>query len=163
MFFKQADIFWGMNKDFVAEIMKLATTESHAEGKTLFQVGSQASHFYVLIKGCVKLSIGEGGQVVHVVSKAGEAFGWSSLIGRNVYSASAECMNPTNLLKFDSQNLQSVLEKNSENGMIFFKRLAATLGNRLIQSYGMISSTVGEEAATSFGTGQVLSADAAEI
>ena len=163
MYLQQKDIFEAMPKDFVKEIMDISVTESHQQGEVLFRDGERAEAFYVLLQGRVKLSLGETGQIVYVVSNAGEAFGWSSLIGRNVYSASAECINPTNLLKFDSQNLQSVLEKNSENGMIFFKRLAATLGNRLIQSYGMISSTVGEEATTSFGTGQVLSADAAEI
>lgn len=163
MYFKQADIFWGMSKDFVAEIMKLATTESHKEGKLLFRAGSPANHFYILIKGHVKLTLGENGQVVYVVNKAGEAFGWSSLIGREVYSAAAECSSPTNLLKFERQELQKVLENDPENGLIFFKRLAMILGNRLLQSYDMISSAVRAELTTSFGTGQVLASDATEL
>ena len=120
MYIKQADIFWGMKKDFVAEIMNLATTQSCIEGQLLFQAGNPANLFYVLIKGRVKLSIGEDGQIVYIVSKAGESFGWSSLVGRDTYSASAECVGPANLLKFDGQLLQKALEEDSENGLIFF-------------------------------------------
>ena len=163
MYFKQADIFWGMSKGFVAEIMKQAMTESHKEGKLLFRAGSPANHFYILIKGNVKLTIGEDAHVVYVVSKGGEAFGWSSLIDRDVYSATAECSNPTNLLKFERRKLQKVLENDSENGLIFFKRLAMILGNRLLQSYGMISSVVQTELTPSFGTRQVLVSDATEL
>jgi CRP-like cAMP-binding protein len=129
----------------------------------LFRAGSPASHFYILIKGNVKLKIGEDGHVVYIVSKAGEAFGWSSLIDRDVYSATAECSNPTNLLKFERQELQKVLENDSKNGLIFFKRLAMILGNRLLQSYDMISSAAQAELTTSFGTGQVLVSDATEL
>jgi len=163
MYFKQADIFGGMSKDFVAEIMKPATTESHKEGKLLFRAGSPANHFYILIKGHVKLTIGEDRHVVYIVSRPGEAFGWSSLIDRDVYSATAECVNPTNLMKFERQELQKVLENDSKNGLIFFKRLAMILGNRLLQSYDMISSAVQTELTTSFGTGQVLVSDATEL
>ena len=99
MYFKQGDIFWGMNREFVGEIMKLAVTESYNTGDMLFRTGDSADHFYIMTKGQVKLSIGDTGQVVYIVSKAGEAFGWSSLIGREEYSATAECLSPTNLLK----------------------------------------------------------------
>ncbi len=99
MYFKQGDIFWGMNREFVGEIMKSAETESYNKGDMLFRTGDSADHFYIMTKGQIKLGIGDAGHVVYIVSKAGESFGWSSLIGREEYSATAECLSPTNLLK----------------------------------------------------------------
>ena len=162
MYFKQAEIFWGLNKEFVGQIMKIAVTESHRNGDFLFRGGDPADHFYILIKGQVKLSIGQAGHVVYIVNKAGEAFGWSSLIGRDVYSASAECAVATNLLKLENEKLQKIMEKDSDNGMIFFRRFAMVLGNRLLQSYNMISSAPQAEASISFGTGQVFATEATE-
>ena len=133
MYLKQKDIFWAMSKDFVKEVMNISETESHKEGKFLFQEGDLANQFYILLKGRVKLSLGEIGQVVYVVSNAGEAFGWSSLTGRDAYTASAECLTQTKLLKWDKEKLQNVLEKDPANGIFFFKRLAELLGNRLVQ------------------------------
>lgn len=163
MYFKQGDIFWGMNREFVGEIMKLAMNESYNTGDTLFHTGDSADHFYIMTKGQIKLSIGDAGHVVYIVSKAGEAFGWSSLIGRVAYSATAECLSSTNLLKLNGEKLQKILEKDSDNGMIFFKRLSMVLGNRLLQSYKMISSATQAETSISFGTGQVLASEAAEL
>lgn len=162
MYFKQGDIFWGMNKEFVGEIMKAALTESYSKGDILFRTGDPADHFFILTKGQIKLSIGENGYSVYIVSKAGEAFGWSSLIGRDAYSATAECLSPTKLLKMGGDELQKILEKDADNGMIFYKRLSGILGNRLLQSYKMISSATRADTSMSFGTGQVVTSETVE-
>ena len=156
MYLKQKDIFGAMSKEFAKEIMKISVIESHQEGESLFREGDPANTFYVLLKGCVKLSLGDIGQVVYIVSNAGEAFGWSSLIGRGNYSASAESMAPTKLLKFDREKLQKVLEKDTANSLILFKRLAEILGNRLLKSYAIISSVSRAEISPSYGTRQVM-------
>jgi CRP-like cAMP-binding protein len=143
--------------------MKLAETAPYGTGDLLFCAGDPADHFYILIKGQVKLSIGDAGHVVYLVNKAGEAFGWSSLIGRDTYSATAECLGPSNLIKLNGEKLQETLKKDSDNGMIFFKRLSMVLGNRLLQSYKMISSATLAETSISFGTGQVSASETIEI
>ena len=163
MYFKQGDIFWGMNKEFVGKIMKIAETETYNKGDILFHKGNPADNFYILTKGQIKLSISETGDVVHTVSKAGEAFGWSSLIGRDEYSANAECLSSTNLIKLNGEKLQKILEKDSDNGLIFFKRLSMILGNRLLQSYQVIASANRSEDSISFGTGQIIEAPATEV
>jgi CRP/FNR family cyclic AMP-dependent transcriptional regulator len=84
------------------------------------------------------LSIGEGSRMVYDNGQNGEAFGWSSLIGRATYSASAECVEQTKLLVTDCKKLGKVLEDDPANGIIFFKHLAATLGNRLLETYKLI-------------------------
>jgi CRP-like cAMP-binding protein len=110
-------------------------TESHKQGVLLFQQGDPANQFYILLKGRIKLSLGETGQVVYIVSNAGEAFGWSSLLDRENYSASAECMTPTKLLRFNKVNVLQIIEKDPADGLVFFKRLADILGTRLLNSY----------------------------
>jgi CRP/FNR family cyclic AMP-dependent transcriptional regulator len=150
MYFKQKDIFWGMSKEFAKQIMKISVTESHHEGELLFGEGDPANSFYVLLKGCVKLSLGE-------------AFGWSSLIGRENYTASAQFMTPTKLLKFDREKLRKVLEKDTANSLILFKRLAEILGNRLLLSYRIIASASRAEISPSYGTGQVMALMLAEL
>jgi CRP-like cAMP-binding protein len=161
MYFQQADLFWGMSRTFVEEIMKAAKKESHPKGNFLFHEGDPASYFYILIKGRIKLSIGEVGQMVHTVDHAGEAFGWSSLIDRDVYSASAECTTDSIVQKFDRRTIQKIIEEDTMNGLIFFKRLAATIGYRLICSYKMISSSSIADASPTLGSGQIEHSEAA--
>jgi len=138
MYIKQSDLLLGTSMDFVKKIMDIARMVSHEKGDILFHENDESRHFYILLNGHVKLSVGEDDQVVYDVGQNGEAFGWSSLIGRDIYSASAECVEPTKLLVTDRQELGKVLEEDPANGLIFVRQLAATLGNRLIETYKMI-------------------------
>ena len=162
MYLKQKDIFWEMSKDFVKEIMDIAVTEAHKEGEWLFREGDPANAFYILLKGRIKLSLGETGLIVYIVNNAGEAFGWSSLIGRESYSATAECMAESKLLRWDKDKLQQVLKKDPANSLLLYKRLAERLGNRLLQSYAIISAVSAAEIHASYGTGQVLASPETE-
>ncbi len=141
MHIDQGDLLQGMSMIFVKEFMDIAMKESHSKGDFLFKEGEPATHFYTLIKGYIKLSISETGHKVYMVNKAGEAFGWSSLVGREALSASAECMEDTVVLKFDKEELGKLLESHPENGLIFYRKLSEILGNRLLESYKMISQT----------------------
>ena len=118
--------------------MDISEMSSHKKGEILFRENDSANFFFILLNGRVKLSVGQPKQVVYNAERNGEAFGWSSLIGGAVYSASAECLEPTKLLKTDSNKLSGILAKDADNGIIFFKQLAATLGNRLLETYKVI-------------------------
>jgi CRP-like cAMP-binding protein len=139
MYINQSELFMGISMDFVKKFMDISQMTSHEKDEILFHENDPARHFFILLSGCVKLSIGEAGQVVYEACRVGEAFGWSSLIGGNEYSASAQCMQPTKLLKTDNEKFKRVLDQDPSNGILFFKRLAATLGNRLLESYRIIS------------------------
>ena len=139
MYINQSELFRGTSMDFVKKFMDISQMISHAKGDFLFRENDQARYFFILLNGCVKLSIGETGQVVYEACRVGEAFGWSSLIGGNEYSASAECIEATKLLKTDNEKFKRVLDQDTDNGVIFFKQLASTLGHRLLESYKIIS------------------------
>jgi len=156
MYMMQKDLLSGMEKDFVKQFMDFAEKESHRKGYVLFREGKRANHFFVLLKGCVKISIGETGHTVYTVNHSGEAFGWSSLLGRRHYSATAACKEPTKLLKINVAKLLELLEREPAYGRLFFQRIAGILGNRLLQTYKMIAGASEAGVWTSFGTGQVM-------
>ena len=141
MYIKQSELFAGTSMDFVKKFMDISEMSSHQKGEVLFSEKDPAKFFFILLNGRVKLSVGEPKQAVYNASRNGEAFGWSSLIGGDVYSASAECIEPTKLLKTSSDKLSRILNADPDNGIIFFKQLAATLGNRLLETYKMINKT----------------------
>lgn len=159
MYFQQSDLFEGLDEGFVKEFMDIGEKEIHKTGHTLFHEGDPAGYFFVLVQGRVKITIGDTGHTVYTVDRSGEVFGWSSLVGRAAYTASAECREPTKLLKIDVGRLNKVLEKDPATGLVFFKRLAGSLGNRLLQTYRMISDTPERDISRSYGTGQVLASD----
>jgi CRP-like cAMP-binding protein len=155
MYLKQSDLFWQLDHDFVKRIMDMSVKEKHAAGDILFHQGDPARHFYMLIKGRVRLATGEDGRMVHTVSHGGECFGWSALVGREVYSASAECREPCSMILFEGDRVNQIVEADPANGVRFMKRLARMLGSRLIQNYQSLAGASSSETLYSYGTGQV--------
>jgi len=135
MYIQQADLTRGVGSYFVNELTVISVKEAHDKGDILFRKGDPAKHAYLLLMGRVHLKMGETGHVIHIVSRPGETFGWSSLVGRDVYSTTAECVTATNLRKLHREDLKKLLEKDPVNGLIFFQRLAGMLGERLLESY----------------------------
>ena len=139
MYLKQGDLFWGMDKDFVKEAMEISTKENYDEGRIVFEEGAPAQSFYVLIKGRIQLTLGEKSREVYVAYQPGEIIGWSSLIGRETLSATAQCLEPTTLGKMDRQKFLELLDRYPTAGSALFQRVAAMLGNRLVHLYPSIA------------------------
>jgi CRP-like cAMP-binding protein len=154
MYFKQVDILSGLDKDFIKRMMDIGMRSSFQAGTFLFKHGDPAERFFIMNKGHIKLISGEGGQTVHTINHGGEAFGWSSLIGSEKYTATAKCIEPVTLMMFHRDKLQALLANDPVNAFKFYKNLAATLGNRLVRSYDLLSSFASADSTPSYGTGQ---------
>lgn len=135
MFVKQADLLWGLDNSFIKEFIASAMKKTHPKGYKLFNVGDAADFFYILVRGEIRLSVGEQNKTTYLVEHAGEAFGWSGLVGMPKYSASAECVEESIVMVFAKEFVQEVTDADPVNGMRFFRRLARMLGNRLIHNY----------------------------
>lgn len=139
MYLKQSDLFWGMSKEFVKEAMEMGMNLSRSRGDRLFSKGDDADRFYVLIKGSVLLQRGDTGPKVYMAKDTGQVIGWSSLIGRDTYSATATCQGETSLIAFAGKSFLEELENNVHDKAILFERVATMLGNRLLDLYPAIS------------------------
>ncbi|MBI4965855.1 MAG: cyclic nucleotide-binding domain-containing protein [Desulfomonile tiedjei] len=158
MFLKEADLFMGLSQETMSEIGKIMVEESYNKGALLFSEGDPAQYFYVLQEGRVRLAIGKEGKIDYTVSNPGEAFGWSALVDRQCYTTAAECESPTKLIRIEKEKLNKVLERDPGGGMMFFKRLAGAIGERLIHSYNSFLSEQRPGGGASYGSGQVTDA-----
>jgi CRP-like cAMP-binding protein len=154
MYIKQKELLAGLDKKFVKQLIDVTEKKTYKNGEFVFHEGHPASRFYVLQKGRVSLTIGATGQMVFLVDHAGEAFGWSSLLGRNVYAATAQCTEPTVLLGIQGVKFNLIVDQDPVNGLILIRRLGVILGHRLHGAYQIIASM--SEVCTSYGTGQVM-------
>jgi CRP-like cAMP-binding protein len=153
MQFTQADILGGLDKKFIARIMDLGVKSTHEKGEVLFKEGKSAQFFYLLIKGGVRLSIGD--RAVYTATHGGEALGWSALAGRYIYTATATCLAPSVLIAFHRDDLEAIMLEDPVNAALFYKNLSLTLGNRLIGVLSHLADYLAVEDNISYGTGQV--------
>lgn len=155
MRFKQAEILAGLDKRFIARMMEIGVKSTYEPGTMLFSKGDPAHHFFIMVKGCVRLSIGDNKNSLYTVNHGGEAFGWSSLVGNQSYTASAECIAPSTLIGFDHDEMDKLMAGDSASAHRFFKNLALTLGNRLMIMNSQLADNLFAEKNISYGTGQV--------
>lgn len=135
MFIKQSDLLWGLDNLFIKNFISSAMKKTHPKGYKLFSAGDAADFFYILLKGSIRLSVGEEDKTTYLVEHAGEAFGWSGLVDMEKYSATAECLEESMVMIFAKEFVREVTDNDPVNGMRFYRRLARMLGNRLIHSY----------------------------
>mgnify|MGYP003572842146 FL=1 len=155
MFLKQSDLFWGIDHEFVKSVMDVSVRQSRNAGDVLFREGDPAEKFYILVKGRVRLGIGEAGQTMHTVNHPGECFGWSSLVERESYTAFAECTERSELTVVGRKDFENVLKKDPANGVVFLRRLGGLISKRLTNSYRMLSSEPTGMEKGAPGTGQL--------
>jgi len=139
MYVHQIDFFKDTSQIFASKIMHIAKEIVIDQGAFIFHEGDPATRLYIMRRGNVRLRIGRTGQVVYIISRSGEAFGWSSLMGRESYSASAEALIRTDLMAFERDEFLEVIKSDPKNGILLYKGLAVTLANRLLQSYQVIA------------------------
>ncbi len=153
MFIKETDLFEGMSQGFIDEIAKIMVEESYSEGSFLFKEGDPANDFYVLEEGTVRLTIGgeEGEHITYIMNTPGDSFGWSSLVERDTYTANAECRQPAKVIKIEKAKLNRIFEKHHFSGLMFYKRLARIIGERLVNTYNSLLSAYRGEGGPSYG------------
>jgi len=132
MFLPKTDIVKVIRQEAVNEISDIAYEEKHEKGAVLFREGDSAKYFYILVEGKVLLTVGDTATSRYEVTQPGESFGWSSAVGRDFYSATAECLVPTTVLKLDKLDLERVFDKHPRSGKVFYRLLAEALGQRWI-------------------------------
>ena len=153
MFIEKAYLFHGMSPEFMDAISESLTRESHKRGDLLFKAGDPANHLYVIEEGRIRLSAGERGIVTQIVEKEGDALGWSSLVGRDVYSSSAECLTDSKLVKIPRERLNEIFDRYPVCGLLLFRRLAKMIGERLVQSYRQITAAHADREPSRYGYG----------
>ncbi len=135
MIIHEFDLFQGISDEVTEELVKVMEGVSYNSGEVVFKEGDPADNFYVLESGALNLYMAGATQAAAVAIKQGEAVGWSSLVGRDVYSATVECAEPSKLYKINKDKLDHVLRRYPPTGLLVYKRLAGLVGGRVIKCY----------------------------
>jgi len=146
-----SELFAGTSPEFRTRLEAAFERQSAPEGCTLFLQGDPARQFYLIEDGRVRLVTGDRGYTASTLSRPGDYIGWSTLVGRDAYSSTAQCLSATRLLRIDGAKLQAILTEFPADGMHVFRHLAASLGRRLTRAYAMMPTSQGQKESPSYG------------
>ncbi len=105
-------LFSGLTPDARNRIAALARRRAVAADEVFFREGEPAEHFHVLASGRVKIvqTSAEGHQVVLRLIGPWEAFGGVGAFGDPVFPATAEAVEPSTALVWDSAAMRGLVE-----------------------------------------------------
>jgi len=111
---KKSLLFSGLNDEHLAEVAAIAAKRTFSRGETLFAEGENATGFYLLAAGSIKLcKISPDGKekVLHFVYPS-ETFAEAAFFGDGAYPAEARALEKGEALFFPKEAFLGLLERN---------------------------------------------------
>ena len=143
MFIKEAELFKGIASHIIDEVAELGTEEIFPAGHVLFQKGDSADFLYILEEGEIDITIEGQKRISFQVNQPAHVFGWSALVEPNQYTATAECVKESKVIKLDGDGLMRLFEKHPSEGLKVMKRLAGVIATRLVSAYEEVIASQG--------------------
>ncbi len=130
---KAQTFFKGMSEGHLTELAAIATTVEVADGDLIFEEGGHADASYVIAEGSVALELNVSHRAHHIMQTLhrGEVLGWSWLFSPYRWSFSALALDPTQLIRFDAEQLRALQETDYSLGYELMRRFAHVMTNRL--------------------------------
>lgn len=101
-------------------------------GETIIYQGHPAVHLFVLLRGEVALDFktydGERIGITHIFP--GGIFGWSTALGRAIYSANATAVKDITALRLLGSDLRRICKEHPETGIILLGNLADLIAEK---------------------------------
>ncbi len=123
-------------KDLSNADLKIIAPLFHArtfpKGAVIIEQGERATCLYLLTIGSIAIHYKPyDGEVIKLTSlHAGSAFGWSSVLGNNVYSSSVISSDDCEVLMTCGRDLQTLREKHPQTGALVLDLLASSVAAR---------------------------------
>jgi len=140
MILREIDLFQGLRlkEDVFDELVDIMESDAYETGQVIIKQGEPADYFYILEQGALELRVAGAKRTTHFIRRPGDMVGWSSVAGRETYTATAQCAEPCRLVRVHKETLDELFRKFPASGMLFYKRLSAMVGERLIQCHQML-------------------------
>lgn len=106
-------LFQGLDRSHIEEVVNDARQRQAEHGRYFFHQGDQATAFYVLIQGRVRIAqlTPEGQQVTLRIASPGEMFGGIAALGEPTYPASAQALETSAALVWDGDTMFRLMEQ----------------------------------------------------
>ena len=116
--------------DMLDAIAKLARYESYARGDVIYHQGDFADDVYIVSSGTVQHTLGIGFQATHPekILHSGDVFGWAAVLdNQRSRLAKTVCMERTELIRINGEELINLFRASPETGDIVMSRFATMI------------------------------------
>ena len=126
-------LFYDLTEDQLDALTRLAVPCNFNTNDMLFEQNQYAEFLYIVLNGeiSIRFKPHDGDEITVSRVTEGGICGWSSVLGRAIYTSAAVCSQPAETLRFRGRELQKLCESFPDTGIIIMERLAAVIAERL--------------------------------
>ena len=147
---RSIDILSALSTDDLNRLYSLMKTEEYQEGKTLFREGDTGEIMYIVLSGCVSISVGtqDGGVLELAEISEGSFFGEMSIFDSVKRSATCTPKSDTTVLSLRAGDFYEFMKTKPEAGISIMQEMLKTTVQRLTATGAFLTDMVtwGEKA-----------------
>ena len=138
------EVFQFLRPEQVRAISDVAQVVEFDAGETIYERGTPADHFYVVLDGQVSLRLpGTSGVSIQIEELTeGAVFGSCICFQLVEYSLNAQCTRDSKLLKIESATLKELMDQDLMMGYTLQTQISRIYFNRYIQTMKKLQSIV---------------------
>ena len=130
---KKNPVFQDLDSEQLKKIIGFSERQKYEAGSFVFLQDKEARQLFVLEKGLVGIiiQIRPGTQLTIATESKGGLFGWSALVPPHRYTASAKCLEQSQILAFEGAKLREFCYLKPDIGIRIMEGLARLIALRL--------------------------------
>ncbi len=133
-------IFSDLDSSQISQLLPYMVECQFVRDSVIFEQGAAAEYLYILLAGEVVVSYKpyDGPPLVVAHIEPGGVFGWSTALGREVYTSGAIAVEDCLAYRIRGDNLSAFCRKYPDTGRILLEHLASSIAERLRSTHTQI-------------------------
>jgi CRP-like cAMP-binding protein len=137
-------LFDGFTEEELDELKRIIEVASFSAGEAILRQNCRATNLYIVVSGEVEITHKPYDAPEISVGKlsSGGVFGWSSILGREVYSSTVTAISPCSVYRLQAYRLQKFCELHHETGVVLLEKIALSVAQQPAKIHEQIMSMI---------------------
>ncbi len=133
-------LFKDLSSGDIDKMAPLFETVCLNQNQVIFEYGMVADYLYILLDGEVVVNFKpyDGPQLIVSRINSGGVFGWSSILGRQVYTSEAVAVVNSTAIRIGGDELRWLCERHPQTGLVILEKLAGVIAEPLNSTHDQI-------------------------
>lgn len=137
-------MFEGFSPEELDDLKKIIESLRFSAGSEILRQNQRATNLYIVVNGDVEIfhKPDDAPQISVGKLSAGGVFGWSSILGRDVYSSTVLALTDCSLYRMRAFELQKFCELHHETGVVLLEKIARSVAKQPAQIHDQIMEMI---------------------
>lgn len=137
-------LFEGFTAGELDELKRIIEVARYSAGEAILRQNHRATNLYIVVTGEVEITHKpyDAPEISVGRLSSGGVFGWSSILGREVYTSTVTAVEPSSVYRIQAYKLQQFCELHHETGVVLLEKIAMSVAQQPAKIHEQIMSMI---------------------